>query len=43
MKLILNEHVKLNTTCQDTQGYFKANLSNDKDVLGSLTSKLHET
>ena len=40
---IKNEHVKLDKTYIDTQGHFKTNLSNVMNVLGSLTSKLHET
>ena len=40
---IQNKHVKLNETCLDTQGHFKAHLSNIMNVLGRLTSKLHET
>ena len=43
MNFIQNEHVKLDETCLDTQGLFKENLSNIMDVLGRLTSKLHET
>lgn len=42
MNLIQTEHVKLDETCQDPQGHFKENLSNVMDVLGCLTSKLHE-
>ena len=42
MNFIQNEHVKLDKTCIDTQGCFKANLSNVMDILGRLTSKLHE-
>ena len=38
-----NKHVKLDEIYIDTQGRLKANLSNVMDVLGSLTSKLHET
>ena len=41
MNFIQNEHIKLDKTCLDTQGHFKANLSNFMDVLGLLTSKLH--
>ena len=40
---ILNEHIKLNETSLGTQGHFKVHLSNIMDVLGCLTSKLHET
>ena len=43
MNFIQKEHVKLNEIYQDTQGHFKANLSNVVDVLGRVTSKLHET
>ena len=43
MSFIQNEHVKLDNTYIDTQGRFKANLSNIMDVLGRLTYKLHET
>ena len=43
MNFIQNEHVKLNEIYQDTQGHFKENLSNVVDVLGRVTSKLHET
>ena len=43
MNFIRNEHVKLDETCLDTQGNFKAHLSNIMYVLGRLTSKLHET
>ena len=43
MNFIQNEHVKLNKTCIDTQGRFKANLLNVMDVLGRLTFKFHET
>ena len=39
----IKKYVKLNETFQDTQGHFKGNLSNVKDVLKRLTSKLHET
>ena len=38
-----NEHVKLDKTCLDRNGHFKANLSNVMDVLGRLTFKLHKT
>ena len=41
MNFIQNKHVKLDETCLDTQGRFKAKLSND--VLRRLTFKLHET
>ena len=40
INLIQNEHVKLDETCLDTQGHFKAHLSNFMDVLARLTSKL---
>ena len=40
MNFMYKEHVKLNETCLDTQGHFKAHLSNIMDVLGRLTSKL---
>ena len=43
MIFIKNEHVKLDETYIDTQGYFKAHLSNVMDVLGRLTSKFHKT
>ena len=43
MNLIWNEYVKLDETCQDTQGRFKANLLNVMNVLGRLTYKLPET
>ena len=43
MNLIQNEHVKLDEICIDTQGRFKANLLNIMEVIGRLTSKLHET
>ena len=43
INFIQNKHVKLDETCIETQGRFKANLSNVMDVLGCLTSKLHET
>ena len=42
MNFIQNEHVKLDETCLDTQGSFKATLSNVIDVLGRLTSKLQK-
>ena len=42
MNFTQNKHVKLNETCLDTQGHFKAHLSNVMNVLGYLTSKLHE-
>ena len=42
MNFIQIEHVKLDETCQDTQGRVKANLSNVMDVVGRLTSKLDE-
>ena len=42
VNLIKNEHVKLNETRLDTQGCLKENLSNVMDVLGRLTSQLHE-
>ena len=40
---IQKEHVKLDETYIDSQGHFKANLSNVMGVLGRLTSKIHET
>ena len=40
MDFIQNKHVKHDETCIDTQGHFKAHLSNVMDVLGRLTSKL---
>ena len=43
INFIKNEHIKLDETCQDTQGHFKANLLNVTDVIGCLISKLHET
>ena len=43
MNFTQNKHIKLNETCLDTQGYFKAHLPNDMDVLGRLSSKHHET
>ena len=43
INFIQNKHVKLDKTCLDTQGCFKANLSNVMDIVGRLTSKLHET
>ena len=43
MNFIQNEHIKLDETCIYTQGYYKANLSNVMDVLGSLNFKLHDT
>ena len=43
MSFIQNEHVKLDETYIDTQGHPKASLSNVMDILGRLTSKLHET
>ena len=42
INFIQNEHVKLNETYKNTQGRFKANLSNVMDVFGRLNS-LHET
>ena len=33
INFIKSEHVKLNVTCLDTQGHFKAHLSNVMDVL----------
>ena len=38
MNLIQNEHIKLDETFLDTEGHFKATLSNVMDVLGRLTS-----
>ena len=43
VNFIQKKHIKLDETCQDTQGRFKANLSNIMDVFERLTSKLHET
>ena len=43
MNLIQNEHVKLDETRLDVQGQLKTYLSNVMDVLGHLSSKLHET
>uniref|UniRef100_UPI003390CA14 hypothetical protein n=1 Tax=Acinetobacter baumannii TaxID=470 RepID=UPI003390CA14 len=43
INFIQNERLKLDETCLDTQGHFKLTLSNIIDVLGRLTSKLHET
>ena len=40
---IMNEHVKPDKTCIDTQGHFKVNLSNVMDVLRRLISKLQKT
>ena len=33
MNFIRKEHVKLDEICLDTQGHFKANLSNVMDIL----------
>ena len=43
MSFIQNKHVKLDETCIDKQGHFKACLSNIMYILGRLTSKLHKT
>ena len=43
MNFIKNKHVELDETRLDVQGRLKAHLSNALDVLGRLTSKLHET
>ena len=43
INFIQNKHVKLNETCEETQGRFNAKDSNVMDVLGRLTSKLHKT
>ena len=43
MNIIQNKYIKLDETCLDIQGRFKANLSNIMDVLGRLTSKLNKT
>ena len=43
MNFLHNELVKPDKTCIDTQGCFKLTLSNVMDILGRLTSKLHET
>ena len=43
MNFIQNEHIKLDETRLDVQSHFKAYLLNIMDVLGHLTSKLHET
>ena len=43
INFIQNEHIKLYKRCLDKRGRYKANTSNIMDVLGSLTSKLHET
>ena len=42
MSFIQNKHVKLDETYIYTQGHFKENFSNAMDILGRLTSKLHE-
>ena len=42
MNFTQNEHVKLDETCLDTQGHFKATLLNIMDVLGCFTSKLQK-
>ena len=43
MSFIKNKYVKLDKTYIDMQDRFKVNLLNIKDVLGRLTSKIHET
>ena len=43
MKFIKNRHVKLDETRLDTQGHFKAHLSNVMDVLGCFIYKLLDT
>ena len=43
MSFIKNKYVKLDKTYIDMQDHFKVNLLNIKDVLGRLTSKIHET
>ena len=43
MNFIQNEDVKLDETRLDVQGQLKTYLSNTLDVLGRLTSKIHET
>ena len=43
MSLLKNKHVKHDETYIDTQGRFKAIVSNIMDILGRLTSKLHKT
>ena len=43
MNFIQKKHRKLDETCLGTQGHFKAHVSNVMEVLGRLTSKLHET
>lgn len=43
MNFVQNEHVKLKETCIGTQSSFKENRSNVMDVVGHLTSKIHET
>ena len=42
LNFIQKEHVKFNETCLNVQGRLKTYLSNTLDVLGHLTSKLHE-
>ena len=37
---LIQKHVILDESCIDTQGRFKANLSNVMDIFGRLTSKL---
>ena len=39
----IQKNIKLNETCQDKQGRYKATLLNVIDILGPVTSKLHET
>ena len=43
MNFIKNKQVKLDETFVETEGSFKAELSNVMDVLGRLTSKLQES
>ena len=43
MNFIQNEHIKLADSRLNVNGRLKAYLSNALDVLGHLTSKLHET
>ena len=43
INFIQNKHAKLDETHQGTQVHFKANLSNVMEILGRMTSKLHET
>ena len=43
MNLAQNKHVKLDEKVLDTQGHFKAHLSNVMDILECLTSKILKT